>query len=650
MIWLDLAVSLALATALLLIPGFLVLVAGGMRGFLALAAAPVISTVIVASAAVIAGAAGWPWGWIPVAGLTVVVVVAAAVFGLVRRRYLRGREELRFPRTGWAWWVAPVVAALLWARHLRNVLGRPDAFSQTFDNIWHLNAIRHMLVTGNASSLTIGELNSSGGGLYPSAFHDLAALVTQNNGGELFVAVNAVAAAVAGVVWPLAVLFLVRACFRPSAPTVIGIGVLAASFPAFPLLYLDFGVLYANLIGLALTPVLIGVVVQLFGLGTDRWLDAPRAVMILLAGVPALLLAHPNALMFLLLVTAAAAMAVAIRIAIRAATTGVSWRAVAGFVAALTVIFVVVSLWPVLRPGTEVEAWPAWHTDAQAFGLALTNAPVGGLANWGVSALMVVGILVARSRGLLWLVGAWAVVVYFWLVVASFPTDEFRVALVGIWYNDFYRFAANLPLLALPLAALGLQHLVDQLETFVGRSPRLRDAWARPVGVAVVSLVVVASLVLVTQRTPAMNAAVSRASDMYALEADSALVDAEEYQLLQELPSVVPEGDMVAVNPWTGAALVYAISGRPATAPHTFYGEDDLRVIVRQSLDEAGTDAAVCPVLEASHVRWALDFGDREVHGGHHYYPGLDALADTRGFVEVLRVGHAALYRIDACD
>lgn len=648
MTWLEFIPSVVMACTLMMLPGWLIVWAGGMRGFFAVAAAPVVSVAVVAGSAIIAGLIGVPFGLVPVALTLVAVVAVALAFAWGQRRWGR-THRASFPRAGWPWWIGLGVAVALWARHLRNVLGRPDSFSQTFDNVWHLNAVHYAVVSGDGSSLTIAHLNSSGGGFYPAAFHDFAALVTMANGGHLTTAVNAVAAVVCAVVWPLSVMFFVRTIFSPATVTIVGIGVLTASFTAFPLLFLDFGILYANLLGLAIVPVAIGVVAQLAGLGQDRWIDAPTGTILLVAAIPSLLLSHPNAFMLLLLVSASLMVAVIGRQGVLLATgRGEGLRTWVRVALAVGVIVLTVVLWPVLRPGTAVDDWPAPLSTPGAAGYALLNAPLGLMANWTVSVLMVAGLAVAASRRMLWLAGAWGIVVYFWLAVASFAATDYRLLLVGIWYNDSSRFAANLPILALPLAALGLDWLVAKATALWGLLPS-RPAWLTARAMTVILAVAVAGIVVAgTQRTASMNGAVERAAALYRITDDSPLITTDEYRLLMRLPDLVPPDAVIANNPWNGSALAYALADREVTAPHMFYGVTPLREVVRDRLDEARTDPRVCPLLRQDRVRYVLDFGTMGVHG-ERPYAGLDTLTPARGVVEIAREGSAALYEITAC-
>lgn len=649
MTWGEFAPSVAYAALLLLLPGWLVVRAGGMRGFFGLAAAPAVSVSLVAGSAIAGGILGVPFGLLPPAVATAAGIVVGLAFSWLRGR---ARSELRseFPTRSWGWWAGLAIAAVLWARHLRNALGAPDSFSQTFDNVWHLNAVRYIVDSGNGSSLSVANLNSSGGGFYPAAFHDLAALVTQLNGGHLTAAVNAVAAVICAVVWPLAAMFLVRASFRPAFASTVGVGVLAASFPGFPLLLLDFGVLYANLLGLALLPIVIGVVAQLGNLGTDRWIDWPTGTILLVATVPALLVAHPNAFMLLLLVASCLMVAVIVRQGVRLGTRAgdgpVVWLRLA---LAAAVIVGTVLVWPVLRPGTAVHDWPAPLSTPASLGHALLNAPLLYMANWTVSILMVVGLVLAARRHLLWLAGAWAVVVYFWLVVSSFGSTEFRLLLVGIWYNDSSRFAANLPILALPLAALGVDWIVTRVAALLGALPGLASRLTPARLAALLAVLTVAVGVAGTQFTTSMDTAVAKTRALYQIRPDSPLVNSDEYAVLMRVPDLVPPDAVIANNPWNGSALAYALTGRHVTAPHILYGDTPLREVVRDRLDDAETDPEVCPLVREENVRYVLDFGPMGVHGVAYDYAGLDDLEPRRGFVELARVGDAALYEMTVC-
>ena len=73
------------------------------------------------------------------------------------------------------------LATLLIAWRFVQLVGSPEHPSQVFDNVFHLNAIRFILDTGNASSLSLASIQGVSGldAVYPAAWHSFAALLVQ---------------------------------------------------------------------------------------------------------------------------------------------------------------------------------------------------------------------------------------------------------------------------------------------------------------------------------------------------------------------------------------------------------------------------------------------------------------------------------------
>ena len=647
MTWYAYAPSYLMAVAWLIVPGLAVVLVGRMRGFFALAAAPPVSVTLLSVSAIVAQLVGVPFTWVVPAAALVAFLVVAWLFGWWYDRGFHGRR-LAFPAAPPAWWAAAALAAVIWAWILYNAFQRPDHFAQRFDNMWHLNAIRYIADTGDGSSLTIAHLNGSGGGFYPAAFHDLAALVMRGNGDHLTAASSAAIMAIATVVWPLSMLFFLRTIFRSSAITTLSVGVLLAAFPAFPLRILDFGPLYPNFLGLSILPLILGIAVQLGRLGIQRWLDTPRGIILGLAALPGMMLAHPNAFMMMLLITGVMAIAVAVKVV--AGRHG-RWspRNAALIIAAVAYVALVVVAWPILRPGTPVTSWPPAFDTPSAAGVVITNATTDGLASWAVSLLMLVGCYAAIRKGLGWLVAVWAVIAYFFIVAASFPADEYRLMLVGIWYNDFHRFVANLPLVALPVSVIGLDHLVsavvDRLDARV-RWP----SYTRVIAGTLVAAALAGCLYVATQHTEGMRLARIQAWTAYRFDDRSDLITPEEYRFLRQVQQIVPPDAVIANYPADGSGLVYALTGRHVLMPHFYWSSTPGRDTAEENLDEAATDPAVCPILRQENVRYVIDLGGVMLAASQMpEMVGLDELDTAPGFRVVARQGESRLYEITAC-
>lgn len=649
--WLSLLGPVVVAMALLILPGLVIALAARQRGFAALAMAAPLSISAMAVAALASGLLGTGWSWMALAAAAALIAIVAGAVAWSVHRWTKTRParsenpvDRGSLRTDAPFWVGLAVGSMLLVRHMKNILDRPDAFSQTFDNIFHLSAIRFIADTGFASPFEVGRMTAAPGevtSFYPTGFHDAASLVMRAFPDTVTLPTNGLLVVVVALIWPASCLLLTRSLLRPSWPVAVATGVLAASFSAFPILLLDFGVLYPNLLGLALLPAPLGLAVQGLRLGATQWVAPWLAWCLFLASLPGLILAHPNTVMTLTAVLIPMVLVFAFRriVAVRDKSASVV-SLVATLVGTTLFLIAVNSLWRVVRPDEAAATWPPLMTVPQAFGEALLNAPAGAHAIWVPSLLVVVGLVSARRERTGGLALGWVVLVFLWLVVSAWEPSPLRTFYTGIWYNDPWRFAAVLPLVTVPLAALGVSVIWRVCAT---RLP------ATAVVTALATMVIAAALVLTTQRVTYMNNAVDMASRNYELGPKSVLVSSDEYAVILKAAEIVPPGAVIATNPWNGSSMAWALAGLRTTTTHVFYTETpDLRTVTHR-LDEAATAPEICPAIKRLGVQYALDFGDQEVHGGLHLTPGFDSLYRAEGFELVFRQGNAALYHMTAC-
>ncbi|WP_120337982.1 DUF6541 family protein [Cryobacterium soli] len=665
MTWLETAPLFLAAVAILFIPGLLIGVALGARRLTLLALAPLFTVTTVAVAATGGQFIGVRWGVLPV---LVVALLLSAV--LVAARVLWRKRWTSLPvREGRAGLIAAggglLFGLVAIGTRFTTIFGAPNHISQTFDNVFHLNAVRYILDTGSASPLTTGSLTYEFDGrtsFYPDMWHALVALLVDVTGASIPVAVNVMNIAIAGLVWPLACILLVRVVLGARPVALLAAGVLSAGFAAFPALMVDFGVLYPNLLAISMLPAALAMVALVAGFGVEPDLPVPARWLALAGLLPGLALAHPSTLMALIAFSVPIAVFGLIRHlrALRTRHAGFWPYARVTVVAGLS-FGIAAAVLLVGRPTVAAAFWGPRESFKSAVVATLTNSVVGRPADYLIAALMLLGIVaLIVTRRQPWLIGSFIVAAGLYIVCASFPIGFFRYGLTGIWYNDSYRLAALMPVVVLPLAATGVVWLADLIQAGVARMRQRRvntDPAAvtgtrrtEPVGAVVAGVAIIAILAVGTQTGQALDAATTSGQKSYKFTASSPLLSPDELTLLDRLDDEVPSDATVVGSPWTGSSLVYAISDRRALLPAIFGERDSDTLLLMAALRDATTDSEVCAAVNELDVDYALDFGPREVHGGVNQIAGLSELADSPGLELVDREGDASLYRITACD
>lgn len=659
MTWLDVLPSLLAAAAWLLVPGVLACYALGLRGLVAWGAAPVVSAATIAVSAVLIAEFGGRWSVSTAAAAALVPAVVILVVRLVRRRAFTAsapHDPLRTRLAGFLGLVpAFVLGAVIVARGVRS----PANLSQTYDAVFHYNAIRWIVESGNASSLAVGGIGPRhSGAFYPAAWHDLASLIVLSSGGSVAVAANLAAGIVAVVAWPLCCLLLCRQVFGASAGALVVTGTVSVSFTAFPWGLLDFGVLWPNLLGFALVPAGLAAGLSLFGLTTQDRMNRGQAWFVLVAALFGTGLSQPNttfSLAGLLVFPAGFALSRWIRHQHREAHT---WRGVAGGLAVVAVV-VVGWIWvhslPLVHKVKTFDNWKPFESITAAVGEVLLNATNGRDALWLLSAAVVAGLVVAlRSYRNRWLPFTHVAVAALFVMAAAVQSSTTFI-FTGFWYNDSYRIAATLPITGVVLAVYGVTWAAAHVREYVKEwQPRVARVRAYRPSALACSILVGATL-LVSSAVWYQQWAVSTIRNAYLAPnvTRTTLASTREVAFYRRVADEVPPGVVVANNPWDGSGMLWALTGTPVLFPQLNPTDwNPGQAYLARRLNMAARDPKVCEIANTYNVgyviRGTFDFWvDRELYKS---YPGLTRISMHPGFKLVARDGRLELYRITACD
>ncbi len=649
MSWLQTIPAVLVAIVLVFGPGLLWGAVLGLRRLSLVALAGPFGVTAIVLAAELGRLIGLRWAWPQLLAVTVLV---AAMLWLLRRslghRLHRDPERPNVPAPwrsvalAWAVSAVPLAAAMIF------IFGSPDNIAQSHDNIFHLNALRYIADSGNASSLTLGYLGTTDRGVfYPAGWHDVVSLVMITAGLQPAAAINITNLVLITGIWSTGCLFMVSRITGERTMPLLVAAVVSLSYSSFPYLLLEFGVVYPFMLSIAMLPAALGVVFQLLRLGVHTRVSTEGNVLLLIGLLPGMALSHPATIMGLLALSVPPVVAAAYP-ALRATEQRRRLRAWVGSGAFLVVL---VALWITLRPARSSSTnWDNMGNAAAALGEVVLNSPLSRPISILATVLTIVGAAVVFNlRKNRFALGMYAVGAALYVIGNLQAMPALRWWVAGIWYNDFFRISAMLPVAGLLIASIGGVALAGTARSFfrasLARREKKAPSWIRP---AATGVLVVISLAVVPLF--AVQRGISEAAAKYRFSDRSQLLTIDELALIKRIPDRVPEGAVIAGDPLTGASLSYAYTGRPALVPSGTTSPSVEGKLIMDKLDEMRTDPAVCPAVKAQNVQYVLDFGNRSVHPGEKSsVPGLQELTEANGFELVDSEGDAKLYQITGC-
>jgi hypothetical protein len=647
--WLSQWWTLLCALLVLFAPGAVASWAIGLRRLALWAFAPVASIAMIVLVSTAFGFAHIRWTLLSaLAGLLVVAALLVGARFLLRMPGVR--PAVRGAR--WPLVLGLVAGAVLTAARFGLYIVSPEYISQSNDAPFHLGAIRAIIEHGTASSFGLGGLldPEAPGAFYPGAWHATGSLIALMSGAGIPATTNILTIVVAAAIWPLGAAWLAQSA---SGRRAVG-AVAAAMSPAllaFPLLMIQYGILYPYMLAVALLPAAIAVVVDL----SARIDGAPRVgrvVQVILAvgtTVLALAIAHPSSvLMWALavwLLAASRALALVRRPEVRVAPR------VAALAIAVAGLLALAALWWATSHFLTADYWGPTRSTRRALIDIASSGYAGTQSAWWMSASGLIGGIVALRRlRTAWLSVAWIGAAFLYFVAAAVHTVAIRTLIVGPWYSDTYRLAAMIPMFTIVLAAWGVIAITDAVMRFTGLAGAGRieavGTWiATVVIVAVGTAVFVATPVV--QRYHVANGKQETRSPF--IPAADSWLSLDERALIARLPETVVPGARVIGNPGTGASFAYALTGVDVYPAKWQVPRSPDYNLLAQNLRDAASDPAVCDAVDRLHVQYVLDFGPGDPGTGHVKMPGMTRFTGQPGFVSVDRAGAASLWRITAC-
>lgn len=643
--WFAALPGLVGAIAVLMIPGLLLGWTLGLRQVWVISLAPLLTASLVAVSTLACWWLRIDWN-IAVFAVATVMLVGLVLIGVT----LAGR---RWPRSfawssvnqglGLGYGLALVTSGSLLTMRYVQIVEHPGNVNQGIDAPFHLNLVRHILESGDGSPFAVRSLMGESSGLYPQIWHALAALITDATRLPLVEAVNALNLAIVAVAWPLGVLLLVYIVIGPKVIALLGTAVASAGFFAFPFTVMqsqksDFGPLFPYMLSVTLLPPLVAVLATGLRFGKSSVMPWPLAAITVVVGLPGLVLTHMSGVVALIGLSSIFAVMAAWR-SFRTLKKQKSdlysylkWTAIWGSLFSAGLV-----IWAVMRPWTTT--WDPIDALPVAVGSVLLNAPTHGNIQWVLAALTLLGtVILLRRRAAWWFLASYAGAFALYIVSAAVPDPIFRQIVIGAWYGDPPRLAALLPMFWAVLAGAAGAWIFENI------SPR-RIQWIVPIGLTALA----ASIIM----WPTNSDTTPGRERTYALDETSPLLTPDELELLKRLSFHVPEGAVVANNPWDGSSTAYAIADRRVLFAHAYTGSNEDRLLASKKLNQARSNSEVCAAAKRQNIQFLLDFGGRYIDPKRkevNDFPGLDGAERSSAFLKVDQQGAAVLYRFVGCD
>ncbi|MCT1775961.1 hypothetical protein M3B01_07745 [Brachybacterium sp. p3-SID957] len=526
-----------------------------------------------------------------------------------------------------------------------RMLGSIRAVSQTYDNVFHLNATRHILRSGDGSAWVVGGMTQLEGqaGYYPALWHQTASLVTQLSTGDIVLSSNILMLTFGVLVWPVSIVALVRTT-TPTGP--VGwflAGALSGISVAMPLTLMGWGLVLPYFMAMTMMPTVVLAVAHIAQIAPEgqHHLNTFQLSVLTPVVLASVTLSHPQSV-FVGIVLCLPIMVWATGVHLVSAVRrvpGALYRLWPTAVLTLIAIVGTAATWTRFSPPQSSAVWGPNASRVQALGQVLSLSP-NETPTWepfaGLMSICALVVLIrTRSR---WLVVSWIAGCALSFVARSEPAGDLRYLLTGNWYSDSNRITAIPIVVAVPLLAIGLDAIIRR----AARSLPIRMGNHVPA----MAIATAIALIVMSIASPANRASLGFLQGRWQMED---LLSADERELLERLPEVVPEDAVIATNAWNGSSLAYAISDRPVLNTYMGFAAEPEVHLLNARLDEANTVPEVCDAAEELDVEFALDFGPQEIHGRNATYTGLNEISETGAAEVVMQVGEAKLLRMLPC-
>lgn len=553
-------------------------------------------------------------------------------------------------------------------------LDGPYSFAQDSDNSFHLSLVESFVNSGDYSALSVtlyhdidaSSIVSVAGGYYPAAWHLLAAFVASTFHQNAAFASNVVNYVILLYVFPSGVLLFMQTVFQRKSGIILSAAFVMFAFEGFPwgTLISVSGPLFPNTLGFSLVlPCSVAFILAMEKISNRR---SPFLELVcFFIGLFSLSVSHPSSVFTMAVLLAPYLVYFTAAYFARRDEPLSKPLRVASYAVPIVLVFLVWIICYYAPPLKSVTSftWAPTGSFLQSILNVITLKYRFPDTNYLLSILVLMGLfrLVVCSK-YRWLVFSYLLAALVF-VVGSSSNGFLQHLFAGFWYTDPYRTAASACLLAIPLAAVGLNYCYEGLRGLFGK--RLTETSSHRFALGL-SLLVVSTLYIYTIELPDGKVVYTGLGDYNICSVRSNsfnrpnLFDEEEKEFCNQVSRLVDSDAVIYNNADDGSPFAYPLFDlnllyRRSAAELIGSETRDGRVL-RLGLNELSTNEDVKSILEENNVKYILnlDYGgiptDERCYYGYYVWskwPGINSIDDeTPGLKILLSEGDMRLYEI----
>lgn len=646
-----------------------------------LLAAPLFSIALLEIISIIYSKLGFYASWV---SLSLPCLLLALIFLLIASFSRSRNTDVAKPSSGHSNWLILFlyigIAFVIATKTYVLPLDGPSSFIQDSDNSFHLAVIRSFIDSGDYSTVNVGiyhdvmssSIISVASGFYPAAWHLLAALIASFSGQDVAFATNVTNYVMLVFILPSSVFLFLKTVFKEERGVVIAGALVLFAFNSFPwgTLISVSGPLFPNTLGLMLVPACAAIFISTIGTCAKRF--SLNYVAAFLLGVLSLCFSHPNAIFTMAVLLAPFVVLRFSRWYVVKqknvdSDMSLSVRLTSLAIPALLilVIWIVCFINPALS-NTVSFTWgvTASHLQAIINVLALSfRLPAG---NYLLALFVAIGFFaLLRNKESSWLCFSYIFAAIIYIIGAS-SSGFLKHFLAGFWYTDPYRLGACASLMAIPLAAVGLEAVYSlALRVFnrLGYEP-----WAKISACFVCLIITMCALYVNDFNLPGFGRVYTGLGDYHncsTLANDSKrdnLFDPKERVFCKRVAEFLEKDDsLIYNNADDGSAFAYPLYGLNLlyrrSAAEMLGNETSDNQTLRLHLDKLATNEDVQRILKENCIKYILDLDyGGEVNNERCYYgyytwdkwQGINSIEDsTPGLKLLMSEDDMRLYEID---